>query len=102
MRRAEGVSRREVPAAGDDRAGGWPPLPVGEPAMADLVSIIERLDQLIAAMRQSSMSDVWLDASGVAAILSYEVRYVAENVALRRDFLRPMHLDGKGHPTWKR
>lgn len=66
--------------------------------------VIDRLDTLIALTKQHTIADPeqWLDVLGVAALLSYEPRYVAESLAQRQDFPKAMRVDGKGHPRWKR
>ncbi len=43
----------------------------------------------------------WLDASGVAEMLSVSPRYVRERLALRPDFPRPLRIQRIGHPRWR-
>jgi len=64
--------------------------------------ITSKLDELIAVMKSASLpfKDRWLDASGVGALLGYSGRHVAERIACKPDFPRPVRLDG-GHPRWK-
>ena len=62
--------------------------------------IIEKLDELIATQKATTipLRDRWLDAKGVAALLSQEPRYVLERLAPRPDFPKPLR---EGQPRWK-
>ena len=62
--------------------------------------VLSKLDELIAAIKVAAVpiTDRWLDASGVGALLSQEPRYVLERLACRKDFPAPMRV---GHPRWK-
>lgn len=63
-------------------------------------AIIEKLDELIAAMKATSIPiDLrWLDAIGVGALLSQEPRYVLGRYACRPDFPKACRI---GQPRWK-
>jgi predicted DNA-binding transcriptional regulator AlpA len=65
--------------------------------------IVDALERIEAAARAASIPLAlrWLDASGVAAMLGYAPRYVAERLACRVDFPQPMRVDGKGDPRWR-
>lgn len=65
--------------------------------------ILTKLDELIAATKAASLplDARWLDAEGVASLLSFKPRYVLENIANRPDFPAPLRLDGSGHPRWR-
>ena len=43
----------------------------------------------------------WLDAKGVADLLSLGPRQVRERLALRPDFPKPLRIGGTGHPRWR-
>lgn len=64
-------------------------------------NITNKLDELLAVSRSASIpiNVRWLDAAGVGAMLGYSARHVAERVACRPDFPRPMRING-GHPRW--
>jgi len=47
------------------------------------------------------LSAIWLDAAGVAEMLGYEPRVVAEKLAPRPDFPRPARIGNKGRPRWR-
>jgi len=63
-------------------------------------AILERLDQLIVATTAAGipLRKRWLDATGVAALLSISSRTVLERLARRADFPAPIRF---GHPRWK-
>jgi len=63
-------------------------------------SILERLDRLIVATTAAGIPfrKRWLDATGVAALLSVSPRTVLERLARRADFPAPIRF---GHPRWK-
>ena len=66
--------------------------------MTDAVS--EKLDELIAVVRASSVPDEfrWLSAKSAAAMLDMEPRQFAERVACLPSFPKPAR---PGHPRWK-
>lgn len=66
-------------------------------------AVLEKLDQLIAVSREAAipLESRWLDAEGVAAMLSFKPRYVLEKLACRTDFPKPLRIDGSGHPRWR-
>jgi len=63
-------------------------------------AILERLDKLIVATTAAGIPfrKRWLDATGVAALLSVSTRTVLERLAHRADFPAPIRF---GHPRWK-
>lgn len=65
-------------------------------------AILAKIDELIAAQRAASVPIEyrWLDADGVASMLSLKPRYVLERLSYREDFPAPMRVDGTGHPRW--
>jgi predicted DNA-binding transcriptional regulator AlpA len=65
--------------------------------------LLQKFDELISVTRAASLPvrERWLDAEGVAALISFKPRYVLENLSCRPDFPRPLRLDGTGHPRWK-
>ena len=64
--------------------------------------VIEKLDELIAAVKANSIpiAHRWLDADAAGAMLGYKPRQFRERIACRPDFPKPMRLDGTGHPRW--
>lgn len=66
-------------------------------------ALIAKIEELIAVTRAASIPvrERWLDAEGIAAMLSFKPRYVLENLSCRPDFPKPLRLDGTGHPRWK-
>lgn len=65
--------------------------------------LIAKLDELIAATKAAAipLESRWLDAEGVAALLSFKPRYVLEHLSCREDFPKPMRVDRTGHPRWR-
>lgn len=65
--------------------------------------IAQKLDELIAATKAASMpvKERWLDAAGVAALLTLSERYIVERLAPKPSFPRPLRCGGTGHPRWK-
>jgi len=63
-------------------------------------AILERLDKLIVATAAAGIPfrKRWLDATGVAALLSVSTRTVLERYAHCADFPVPLKF---GHPRWK-
>jgi len=66
--------------------------------MTDAI-IAEKLDELIRVTREAALGDRYLDAEGVAALLSYSYTYTRDNVVHQADFPRPLRM-GDGHPRW--
>lgn len=62
--------------------------------------IIEKLDELIAATKASSipMKDRWVDSTGKGALLWQKPRYVLERMACLPGFPEPLRVD---QPRWK-
>jgi len=65
--------------------------------------ITAKLDELITAVRSESMptSRRWIDAAGIAAMLGFSPRQVAERIVCKPDFPKPFRLGGHGHPRWR-
>jgi predicted DNA-binding transcriptional regulator AlpA len=65
--------------------------------------IAQKLDELIAATKAASMpvKERWLDAAGVAALLSVSAAHVLERIAPRPGFPAALRIGGTGHPRWK-
>lgn len=65
--------------------------------------IAQKLDELIAATKAASMpvKERWLDAAGVAALLTLSERYIVERLAPKPSFPRPLRCGGTWHPRWK-
>ena len=61
-----------------------------------LTAAVERLEM---ATRAQSLpaEDRWIDAEGIAALVSLAPRTVAEKLVCRPDFPRPLRI---GHPRW--
>lgn len=72
--------------------------------MADNDALIERLDAVVAELKalRTGSADRWLDADGVAAMLSTTRRNVLERLAPRPDFPPALRFCPGGHPRWKR
>lgn len=71
-------------------------------SVIDLEVIVEKLDELIAATNAASVpfGVRWLDAAAIGALIGYSGRHVAERIACKPSFPKPVRLDG-GHPRWK-
>lgn len=65
-------------------------------------AIITKLDELIAATKAATIPPQtrYVDAEGIASLLQFKPRYVAEQIVNRPDFPAPFRLDGTGHPRW--
>lgn len=57
-------------------------------------ALIAKIEELIAVTRAASLPvrERWLDAEGIAAMLSFKPRYVLENLSCRPDFPKPLRL----------
>jgi len=66
------------------------------------MSLAQKIDELIAATKAAAipLDARWLDADQVGALLGYSGRQVLERIACRKDFPRPLRLNGHGHPRW--
>lgn len=62
--------------------------------------VIEKLDEVIAALRAGSgpTADRWLDPAAAAAYLSIGKRQFLERIAVLPGFPTPLRV---GHPRWK-
>lgn len=67
----------------------------------EINEISEKLDELLNAARATSipLRERYLCADGVGALLGYSARHVAERLACRRDFPRPLRI-ANGRPRW--
>jgi hypothetical protein len=63
-------------------------------------AIIQRLEELIAVTKAAAIpvTERWLDAAGIGALISQEPRYVLSRLACRPDFPK---ANRTGHPRWK-
>jgi len=63
-------------------------------------AIIEKLDELIAVTKSAAIpiTDRWIDARGIAALLSSTPSNVLQRLACRPDFPKANRV---GHPRWK-
>lgn len=63
-------------------------------------ALLTKLDELIAATKSAAIpvTEKWLDAAGVGALISQEPRYVLERLACRADFPKANRV---GQPRWK-
>lgn len=66
-------------------------------------TVARKLDELIAVTRAASVpvKERWLDAAGVAALLSVSAAHVLERIAPRPGFPAALRIGGTGHPRWK-
>jgi predicted DNA-binding transcriptional regulator AlpA len=63
--------------------------------------LASKIDELIATIRATSSGDLYLDAAGVAAVLSFSYKHTRDKIVHLPDFPAPLRM-GDGHARWLR